>query len=280
LHFVLFLLHDTSCDAKERVQSSNREGKTVAQVFERKGKWYARFMHKGKDYCRSTGIVVATRSKKAANESKDKAEAQLARMLAEIRGRESVDALFSRLTQAVDHLPEIEREPKRIMLSEQLRRGIADRLPVADAWEAWLHSPRKRMPRAVTIDGYHAYWGRDEIKKHGRQSQHGFKNWLATQHQEVTFLHEISPAIAEEYATHLWRSGISPRTYNGFIKFLRGMFKVLQTRGGLVNNVWEDIPSQENNTEGRRNLTPEELTKVCSKAEGDLRLVGPRKTVP
>jgi integrase len=199
------------------------------------------------------------------------AEAQLARMLAEVRGRESVDALFARLTEALDRLPQIEHEPKRIMLSEQLRKSVAARLPVADAWEAWLHSPRKRMPSAVTLDGYYAYWGRDEIKKHGRQSQHGFKNWLATQHQEVTFLDEITPGIAEEYATHLWRSGIAPRTYNGVIKFLRGMFKVLRSRAGLVTNVWEDIPAQDNNTEGRRNLTPQELAKVCSKAEGDLR---------
>ena len=150
----------------------------MAQVFERGGKWYARFMHEGKDYARSTGIAVATRSKKAAAESKAEAEAELSRMLAEIRGRESVEALFSRLTEALDRLPEIEREPKRIMLAEQLRNGITARLPIVDAWEAWLNSPRKRRPSAETVEMYHAYWGRDEIKKHGRRGKNGFKNWL------------------------------------------------------------------------------------------------------
>ena len=49
------------------------------------------------------------------------------------------------------------------------------------------------------------------------------------------------------------------------------MFKVLRTRAGLVSNPWDDIPGQDNETEGRRNLTPEELATVCGKAEGALR---------
>ena len=243
----------------------------MAQVFERGGKWYARFMHGKKDYSRSTGVAVATRSKKARRDSKAEAEAELARMMAEIRGRESVEALFARLLEALGRLPDTEREPKRIMLAEQLRKGIASRLTVAEAWQAWLESPRKRRPGAATVEMYHAYWGRDEVKKHGRKSRNGFKNWLAKRHEEVTYLHEVTPAMAEEYAGQLWQSGIAPRTYNGTIKFLRGMFKVLQTRAGLVVNIWDDIPTQENETESRRNLTDKELATVCSKAEGDLR---------
>jgi integrase len=119
---------------------------------------------------------------------------------------------------------------------------------------------------------YRAYWGRDGAKNHGhRKVKNGFKNWLAQTHPEITALHEISAALVEEYATHLWRSGIAPRTYNGTIKFLRSMFKVLRTRAGLSGNVWEELPTHENETQGRRNLTTEELTTVCAKAEGSLR---------
>ena len=243
----------------------------MAQVFERGGKWYARFQHERKDYFRSTGIPVATRSKKARAESQVQAEAELARMLAEIQGRESAEALFARLLESLERLPVQEREPKRIMLAEQLRNGIASRLPIVDAWGAWVNSPRKRKPSAATVEMYHAYWGRDEIKKHGRRGKNGFKNWLAKRHEEVTYLHEVTPAIAEEYAAQLWQSGIAPRTYNGTIKFLRSMFKVLRTRAGLVSNPWDDIAAQDNETEGRRNLTPEELERVCEKAKGVLR---------
>ncbi|MEI6148515.1 MAG: site-specific integrase [bacterium] len=244
----------------------------MAQIFERGGVWYARFAHNKKDYFRSTGVSVATESKKDAEEAKAAAEAELDRMLAEVRGSESVDALFARLTEAIAQLPKREQEPRRITLSERLRQGVSIRLPLADAWQAWLDNPKKRNPSPETVEMYRAYWGRDEVKKHGhRKVKNGFKNWLIKTHPEVTALHEVTPGLAEEYATHLWHSGIAPRTYNGAIKFLRSMFKVLRTRAALSGDVWEDIPAQENQTEGRRNLTTKELKSICGKAEGNLR---------
>jgi integrase len=244
----------------------------MAQVFERGGKWYARFMHQGKDYFRSTGIAVASGSKKATDESKAAAEGELDRMLAEIRGRESVDALFARLTEALARLPQHEQEPKRITLAERLRQGATTCLRIVDAWQAWLGNPKKGNPTPTTVEGYLAYWGRDEVKKHGRRKvKNGFKNWLAKEHPEITALHEVTPAVAEAYASHLWQSGVSPRTYNGAIQFLRSMFRVLRTRAGLASNVWEELRTQDNATEGRRNLTPKELKAICADADGTLR---------
>ena len=244
----------------------------MATIFARKGVYYARFAHNGKDYSRSTRIAVPSGSKKAIREAKAQAEAELDRMLTEIRGRESVDALFDRLAEALERLPKNEQESRRITLANRLRKGVNTRLSVAEAWRAWLDNPKKRNPSDATIEMYLAYWGRDRAKKHGRRKvTNGFKNWLAKNHEEVTYLHEVTPAMAEEYATHLWASGVSPRTYNGAIKFLRAMFKVLKTRAGLASNAWEDIPNQDSETEGRRNLTTEELSEVCSKAEGSLR---------
>jgi len=49
------------------------------------------------------------------------------------------------------------------------------------------------------------------------------------------------------------------------------MFKALRTRAGLSGDVWEEISALENETQGRRNLTTEELTKVCAKAKGNPR---------
>jgi integrase len=229
-------------------------------------------MHNKKDYFRSTGVAVPAEGKKAVEDSKAAAEAELDRMLAEVRGGESVDALFARLIEAIAQLPKREQEPKRITLAERLRQGVEVRLPIVDAWQAWLNNPKKRNPSPATVKMYRAYWGHDEAKKHGhRKVKNGFKNWLAATHPEVTALHEVTPGLAEEYATHLWRSGIAPRTYNGTIKFLRSMFKVLRTRAGLAGDVWADISALENETQGRRNLTTEELTTVCAKAEGSLR---------
>ena len=102
----------------------------MAQVFERNGTWYARFMHQGKDYSRSTRVPVDASSRKAHRASLKAAEEELDRMLAEIRGRESVDALFSRLQEALDKLPKREREPKRIVLADRVREGVKRRIVV------------------------------------------------------------------------------------------------------------------------------------------------------
>ena len=113
---------------------------------------------------------MATESKKAAEEAKAAAEAELDRMLAKVRGRESVDALFARLTEAIAQLPKREQEPRRITLSERLRQGVSIRLPLADAWQAWLDNPKKRNPSPETVEMHRAYWGRDEVKKYGHRS--------------------------------------------------------------------------------------------------------------
>jgi len=244
----------------------------MAQIFIRSGMWYARFMHNKKDHCRSTGVLVPTEGKKAAEDAKAAAEAELTRMLVEVRGGESVDALFARLTEAIDLLPKREQEPRRITFAERLRKSLTIRLPIADTWQAWLDNPKKRNPSPATIKMYQAHWGREHAKKKGNRTvKTGFKHWLTKTHPEVTALHEVTPGMAEEYATYLWQSGIAPRTYNASIKFLRSMFKVLRTRAGLSGDVWEEISALENETQGRRNLTTEELTSVCSKAKGNLR---------
>ena len=49
------------------------------------------------------------------------------------------------------------------------------------------------------------------------------------------------------------------------------MFSVLSVRAGIVENPWDGLPSVENETESRRELTTDELRVVCRMAEGDWR---------
>jgi integrase len=88
---------------------------------------------------------------------------------------------------------------------------------------------------------------------------------------DVKALHEVTPVIAEAYASDLWGSEVSPATYNAHMNFLRGMFKVLKTQAGLAQNVWQALPNMELETQSRRELKPKELAKVCSTATGEMR---------
>ncbi len=243
----------------------------MASVYVRKGVWYARFQHRGKDYLRSTKVLAPAKGKAAIAESKALAEAELQRFMAEVKGGESVDALLARLNEALSRLPKSELEPRRLAIAHSLRQGVTTRLSLSDAWQAWLDSPKKGRPSETTIINYHANWGRDTARRKGRLNGNSFRVWIAASHPHVSYMDEVTESVAEGYASFLMKSKLAPRTYNGRIKFLRSMFKVLKTRAGLINNPWEGIPLIENETQGRRDLSEKEIVKVCSCATGDIR---------
>ena len=246
----------------------------MAQVFERGDIYYARFRHRGRDYCRSTGIAVPGRraSREARTAALDRAQARMEAMLAEVRGHESIEELFARLVDALGRLPEPDRGQKKVTLAERLRDDLTASLKVSEAWEAWVNSPRrKRRAGAATLDSYHAYWGKGDVKRQGTRNRRAFTHWLAATHPQVEHLHDITEAMAAEYAAFLAAQGVSEGTYNKYIGFLRGMFEVLRKPAGLARNVWDGIAPQEENPQGRRMLTEEELKKVCRQAEGEIR---------
>ena len=141
-------------------------------------------------------------------------------------------------------------------MARHLMGAQVEKLPINDAWQAWLDNPKKRNPGPVTIEGYSSEWKR-------------FNKWA--QSRKVGFLHEVTPAMAEDYAADLWKSKVAPGTYNAHTKFLKAMFKVLKNKAGLVANPWDEIPTLPLEREGRRMLTADELKKVCSSASGNLR---------
>lgn len=171
----------------------------------------------------------------------------------------SIDDLFSNLQAMLAALPEKEQDSKRQELSRRLIQSKAVSLPIAEAWKAWLDSPLKGNPSNETIEGgYRAIWKR-------------FNGWIAG--HKIKFLHEITALHAQDYSAYLWASKISPRTYNGHIKFLRAMFNTLKLKAGLMFNPWSEIKTLDKETQGRENFTPQELQTICSKASGSFRFM-------
>jgi integrase len=67
---------------------------------------------------------------------------------------------------------------------------------------------------------------------------------------------------------------VSPSTFNAHIKFLAALFKALEVKAGLTENVWALITRKAKAVDqGRRNLTEEELRNVIGKATGNLRVM-------
>lgn len=227
----------------------------MATVIRRAGSpnWFARFRVDGKDFTVTTGTA-----------NKRDAETAMRRLLAEKKGTASLAELFDGVIRELDRQTrEAESQTRKhelLAMRQDMARRLSgaqtDKLAISDVWQAWLDNPKKRNPGAGTIQSYKSQWDR-------------FTAWAA-EHQ-ISFLHEVTPALAEKYASDLWNSKVAPGTFNAHLNFLKGLFRILKTRAGLVTNPWDEIPALAREREGRRDLTPDELTKVCRTATGSLR---------
>lgn len=221
----------------------------MASLYKRSGskKWFMRFEYRGRTYRQSTG-----------EEDKRKARKVMNREIAKLKGDMSVDSLVDQVLNAIQKLPEKEQEKKRCEVAQRIVQGVESQVTIADAWKTWLRNPKKRNPSDKTLYAYKGRW-------------QAFQKWVRKKHRHAKALHEVTSPMAEQYASQLWGSGVSPSTYNLHINFLKGMFRVLKVQAGLAQNVWLELPTMGRETESRRELKPEELQEVCRTAKGDLR---------
>ena len=90
-------------------------------------------------------------------------------------------------------------------------------------------------------------------------------------------LRDVSKEIAEEYASSLNNEKLSPSTYNKHLNLLTLVFRVVKHKAKLSNNPWESpkrggyIQRKRMVTNSRRELTIDELRKICLAADGELR---------
>jgi integrase len=216
----------------------------------------ARFYANGKDVSRST--KTADRKEAAKN---------LRRWEAAARGESVITENFRAVLQGLTAL-EAEAKDDRVALAElkrqrqsmaaQILREAGGGIAIAEAWQIWIDTPRKRVPKACTMASYKAEWKR-------------FATWCTK--RGFKDLREIGALEVEDYTRNLARAGLAPRSYNGHVKFLRAFFRVLRLRAGLADNPFESAVMMEGATLSRRELTHDELAKVFEKATGSKRVM-------
>lgn len=143
-----------------------------------------------------------------------------------------------------------------VVLDEERNPPIA----LDDVWEAFSDSPKRKNCGPRTLKEYESHWGQ-------------FLHWMSGEHKDLKTLRNVTPAIAESYATHLGKRKISANRFNKHVRLLEYLFRVLKTQGRLESNPWEAIESKTLNTQSRRELTIEELRRICDQAKGELRLL-------
>jgi len=100
-----------------------------------------------------------------------------------------------------------------------------------------------------------------------------YRSWMHENHPNVTALRDVTPELAKEYLDSLIKRGVSPNTYNSYIVVLRYVFKVLKDAARITENVWLKYKPLPAPTQGRRDLTVNELRQVCGSATGELKML-------
>ena len=131
-------------------------------------------------------------------------------------------------------------------------------LSIGEAWSDFLASPTRPDSGDSTLRQYEFQW-------------RAFATWMKERHADILTLHDVSKEIAEEYASSLISGKLSPPTYNKHLNLLTLVFRVVKNKAKLTKNPWEEIQRKRMVTNSRRELTIDELRKICQIVTGELR---------
>jgi integrase len=133
-------------------------------------------------------------------------------------------------------------------------------LLIGQAWAEFLASPNRPDSGDSTLRQYAFQWS-------------AFEKWMNEKHTDKLALRDVPAGIAEEYATSLNHGKLSASTYNKHLNLLTLIFRVLKSKAKLADNPWESIQRKRVVPNSRRELTIDELRKVCQAATGEMKVL-------
>jgi integrase len=128
---------------------------------------------------------------------------------------------------------------------------------IGQAWSEFLASPNRPDSGESTLHQYEFQW-------------QAFADWMKEKHADMLTLREVTKEIAEEYASSLNHGKFSSSTYNKHLNLLTLVFRGIKSKAKLAINPWEDIQRKRGVANSRRELSVNELRKVCETASGEL----------
>ena len=152
---------------------------------------------------------------------------------------------------------------------------------------AELAAYEEARPALSLVDGFAAYSGAEgrgecsagTLNRYESYYEH-LQTWLAVHRPAYKELRAVTAADAAEYAADFLKNH-SPGTFNKHFTFLRCMWRVIadaeadgvagRLPAKLPGNPFERIRRRMHEPYSRRSLTVEELRRVCSSVEGEMR---------
>ena len=151
---------------------------------------------------------------------------------------------------------------------------------ILQAWASYVAAPtesrRNRRGEPVLADDENAPANRPdsgESTMRQYECQFGaFQRWIKGAHTEARYMRDVTPAVARDYAAHLGKS-VGPATFNKHMALLTLVWRVLANPARIERNPWDGIGRKRAAPESRRELTVDELRRLCGSATGELRLL-------
>lgn len=181
-------------------------------------------------------------------ESRSEAERKQAELMRPIVAAEKVDVLAT-ITRRLD-----DAKTEQAAIDDEQNPPLA----VATAFDAYTKSTNRPDSGESTLRQYEAEYRR-------------FTRWLADNHKAAIAMRDVTLEMAESYASNLSGAGASASTFNQHLGFLKLLWKTLRREARTTCNPWEEIKRRSLNAPGRRELTVDELRRVCQSAQGELR---------
>jgi integrase len=185
----------------------------------------------------------------AAITTRPEAEKAKARLMEIVAKQNQVESLRSIQHKIDDTQADIQR------LKEEQHPALS----LAQAWTAFVRSSERHDCGKATLGQYESKW---EL----------FRDWINREHPKAVLLRDVTSQIAEEYLQQLNRS-VSPTTYNYYLHTLRYVFRTVKDDARLTEDVWAKAKMKTLVQFSRRELTIDELKKVCGAAQGEMKLL-------
>jgi integrase len=206
--------------------------------------FYAFWRHHGKAICKALrdehGAAITTRPE---------AEAAKARLMKIVIGETQLESLRS-IQHAID-----DKQKEIIALQDSQSKPLT----LAQAWSKFVSPTSGRKT-----------CGQSSLREYESKLAM-FVAWMQENHASITALRDVTPALAKAYLDSLIERGVSPATYNGHLNVMRYIFKTLKEP--KADNVWMKYSPLQVLTQGRRDLTVDELRQVISAATGELKVL-------
>ena len=220
----------------------------------KRGNYYARFYVDGRE------IVKALRDEDG-RPIRDIRKAKAARrdLMAELGiGLKSKKRLLENIA---DKLTTTEERLAEVDARREAERRERNRLSIGGTWDAYLASPKRPQSTDATLRQYGYQW-------------QAFADWVAKECSDIVALADVTPELAETYATHLSNhGGLSAGTYNKHIALLKLVFRILGPGEGLSENPFAGIEPKRARQNHRKELALPKLAEVCDAATGEMKLL-------